>query len=73
MQGAAGSRQQPAVSLSGLQIKADVAVPDDATLHLAANLPSFDQVYSQLNDQRVNSAARRYLRDLRRDAVVDYR
>lgn len=39
----------------------------------AANLPSFDQVYSQLNDQRVNSAARRYLRDLRRDAVVDYR
>ncbi len=38
-----------------------------------AALPSFDQVYSQLNDQRVNSAARRYLRDLRRDAVIDYR
>ncbi len=38
-----------------------------------AGLPSFDQVYSQLNDQRVNSAARRYLRDLRRDAVIDYR
>lgn len=39
----------------------------------SAGLPSFDQVYSQLNDQRVNSAARRYLRDLRRDAVIDYR
>jgi peptidyl-prolyl cis-trans isomerase SurA len=38
-----------------------------------AGAPSFDQVYSQLNDQRVNSAARRYLRDLRRDAVIDYR
>ena len=38
-----------------------------------AGAPSFDQVYGQLNDQRVNSAARRYLRDLRRDAVIDYR
>ena len=38
-----------------------------------ANVPSFDQVYGQLNDSRVNSAARRYLRDLRRDAVIDYR
>lgn len=35
--------------------------------------PSFDQVYAQLNEQRVNQRARRYLRDLRRDAVVDYR
>jgi peptidyl-prolyl cis-trans isomerase SurA len=34
---------------------------------------SFDQVYAQLNEQRVNLRARRYLRDLRRDAVVDYR
>ncbi len=39
----------------------------------AAGVPSFDEVYGQMNDQRVNSAARRYLRDLRRDAVVDYR
>jgi peptidyl-prolyl cis-trans isomerase SurA len=38
-----------------------------------AGVPSFEQVYSQMNDQRVNSAARRYLRDLRRDAVIDYR
>ena len=35
--------------------------------------PTFDQVYAQLNDDRVNRRARRYLRDLRRDAVVDYR
>jgi peptidyl-prolyl cis-trans isomerase SurA len=35
--------------------------------------PSFDQVYAQLNDDRVNRRAQRFLRDLRRDAVVDYR
>lgn len=44
---------------------------DDAPV--TANVPSFDDVYGQLSDQRINSAARRYLRDLRRDAVVDYR
>ena len=38
-----------------------------------ADGPSFDQVYAQLNEERVNRRARRYLRDLRRDAVVDYR
>ena len=40
---------------------------------VAASVPSFDEVYAQLNDQRINMRARRYLRDLRRDAVVDYR
>lgn len=34
---------------------------------------SFDQVYNQLAENRVNLRARRFLRDLRRDAVVDYR
>ncbi|TMJ17053.1 MAG: peptidylprolyl isomerase [Alphaproteobacteria bacterium] len=34
---------------------------------------SFEQVYNQLSEQRVNLRARRYLRDLRRDAVIDYR
>ncbi|MFL6863268.1 MAG: peptidylprolyl isomerase [Allosphingosinicella sp.] len=34
---------------------------------------SYDQVYSQLAEARVNMRARRLLRDLRRDAVVDYR
>jgi peptidyl-prolyl cis-trans isomerase SurA len=41
--------------------------PDPAT-----NL-SFDQVYNQLAENRVNLRARRFLRDLRRDAVIDYR
>lgn len=34
---------------------------------------SFDQVYNQIAEGRVNLRARRYLRDLRRDAVIDYR
>ena len=34
---------------------------------------TFDQVHDQLAENRVNLRARRYLRDLRRDAVVDYR
>ena len=35
--------------------------------------PSYDEVYSQLNEERVNNPARRYLRDLRRDAVIEFR
>ena len=38
-----------------------------------ASMPSFDQIYQQLNEQRINNRAQRYLRDLRRDAVIDYR
>ncbi len=38
-----------------------------------ANAPSFDQVYNQLAEERINSRARRYLRDLRRDAVIEFR
>jgi peptidyl-prolyl cis-trans isomerase SurA len=34
---------------------------------------SFDDVYAQITESRVNLRAMRYLRDLRRDAVVDYR
>jgi peptidyl-prolyl cis-trans isomerase SurA len=39
----------------------------------AASDVTFDQVYNQLAEQRVNMRAQRYLRDLRRDAVIDYR
>lgn len=39
----------------------------------AASGPSFDQIQSQLEEERINRRARRYLRDLRRDAVIDYR
>ena len=39
----------------------------------SSTAPTFDQVYAQLNEERVNTRSRRYLRDLRRDAVIDYR
>jgi peptidyl-prolyl cis-trans isomerase SurA len=39
----------------------------------AAQGPSFERIMAQLEEQRVNMRARRYLRDLRRDAIVDYR
>lgn len=44
---------------------------DDSTT--AAKAPNFDEIYAQMNEERVNMRARRYLRDLRRDAIVDYR
>jgi len=34
--------------------------------------PSFDQLMSQMEDDRVNKRAQTYLRDLRRDAVIQY-
>jgi peptidyl-prolyl cis-trans isomerase SurA len=34
--------------------------------------PSFDDLMSQMEDDRVNKRAQRYLRDLRRDAVIEY-
>jgi peptidyl-prolyl cis-trans isomerase SurA len=38
-----------------------------------ANEPTYDDVYNQLNEERVNMRSRRYLRDLRRDAVIEFR
>ena len=38
-----------------------------------ASMPSYDQVLAQMNEERVNLRARRYLRDLRRDAIIDFR
>ena len=38
-----------------------------------ANGPSFDEIHQQMEEERVNRRARRYLRDLRRDAVIEYR
>ncbi|MDG2002519.1 MAG: peptidylprolyl isomerase, partial [Novosphingobium sp.] len=34
--------------------------------------PSFDQLMSQMEDERINKRAQMYLRDLRRDAIIDY-
>jgi peptidyl-prolyl cis-trans isomerase SurA len=38
----------------------------------AAGEPDFEQIQSQIEDERVNKRAQTYLRDLRRDAVIDY-
>ena len=35
--------------------------------------PDFDQIYGQIEQQRLSMMGRRYLRDLRRDAIIDYR
>jgi len=37
-----------------------------------AGAPSFDQIMTKIEDERVNKRARIYLRDLRRDAIIDY-
>ncbi len=34
--------------------------------------PSFDQIMRGIEDERINKRAQTYLRDLRRDAVIDY-
>lgn len=34
--------------------------------------PNFEQIQSQIEDDRVNKRAQTYLRDLRRDAVIEY-
>ncbi len=38
-----------------------------------SSAPTYDDIYSQLNEERVNTRARRYLADLRRDAVIEFR
>lgn len=38
-----------------------------------AKIPSFDEVYAQMNDERVNRQAQKLMRNLRRDAIIDYR
>ena len=40
---------------------------------VAQSAPSYDDIYNQLNEERLNSRARRYLADLRRDAVIEFR
>ena len=40
---------------------------------VAQSAPTYDDIYQQLNDERVTSRSNRYLRDLRRDAVIEFR
>ena len=42
---------------------------DDAQLDSG---PSFDQLMNQMEDDRINKRAQMYLRDLRRDAIIEY-
>jgi len=42
---------------------------DDAQLDSG---PSFDKLMQQMEDDRINKRAQMYLRDLRRDAIIDY-
>ncbi|MET0364220.1 MAG: peptidylprolyl isomerase [Sphingobium sp.] len=42
---------------------------DDA---VEGKLPTFEQVQGQIEEERVNKRARIYLRDLRRDAIIEY-
>ncbi|MBS0481216.1 MAG: peptidylprolyl isomerase [Proteobacteria bacterium] len=37
-----------------------------------ATEPNFEEIQSQIEDERVNKRAQTYLRDLRRDAIIDY-
>jgi len=39
----------------------------------SSSAPNYNDIYAQLNEERVNSRAQRYLRDLRRDAVIEFR
>jgi peptidyl-prolyl cis-trans isomerase SurA len=39
----------------------------------AAGMPTASQIEERLREERVNRRAQRYLRDLRRDAVIEYR
>ena len=38
----------------------------------SAGAPNAEQIQAQLEEERVNKRARIYLRDLRRDAVIEY-
>ena len=35
--------------------------------------PTFEDVANRLNEERLGARSRRYLRDLRRDAVIEFR
>jgi peptidyl-prolyl cis-trans isomerase SurA len=37
------------------------------------SMPNSEEIYRRLSEERINNRAQRYLRDLRRDAVIDYR
>jgi len=40
---------------------------------VSPSMPTYETVLAQMNEERINMRARRYLRDLRRDAIIDFR
>ena len=63
-----GEATRPMVGQDGLMV---MAVCDKTEPQV--QLPEFQQVQSQMEAERLAAFARRYLRDLKRDAVIDYR
>ena len=63
-----GKSSRPVVSEDGIRysVVCDKVVPEVVQ-------PTFNQVFGQLEQERLALMARRYLRDLRRDAIVDYK
>ena len=63
-----GKASQPVVSEDGVRyfVVCDKTIPEIIQ-------PTFNQVFSQLEQERLALMARRYLRDLRRDSIVDYK
>jgi peptidyl-prolyl cis-trans isomerase SurA len=73
--------QQPLLALSvgqatapfGSEERVSVLVLCGRDEPAPVSAPNPEAVASTLMEQRVNQRAQRYLRDLRRDAVIDYR
>jgi peptidyl-prolyl cis-trans isomerase SurA len=66
-----GEVAQPFISSAGVEI---IVRCDPKVEKLEAyNMPSRDEVHNMLFQEQMSMMARRYLRDLRRDAVIEYR
>ena len=64
----------PLYALSAfLSIASACALAQETPAEQDPTAPTFDQVMNQITEDRVNLRARRYLRDLRRDAVIEFR
>jgi peptidyl-prolyl cis-trans isomerase SurA len=64
------SAKPPPVRLDrGRRARADAVRPRRSQ---GSDGPSFEEMQSQMEDDRVNKRAQSYLRDLRRDAVIEY-
>jgi peptidyl-prolyl cis-trans isomerase SurA len=65
-----GQPSQPIVQRNGVGV---IMVCEKTAAHTAVTMPSRDDVFETLMRQRLDTLARRYMRDLRRTAFVDVR